>query len=482
MRIPLLCACGLSALLAVGAQAAPVVTLRSENATLHQVFRALREQTGLTFRGQDGEGNPGYREQPGARRARVDWQSRPLGLAVRDLCRLYGQTAAPLGDEGFWFHTAPMPARSETPAGGVSVGVTRLAQSEQFLVVPGREAPRVRRSLLMHLMFRAEDGNGDSLGPLRRLVLTDDQGRKHEAKELPPGRDGSFGLPDERLRIVSIPWQGAHPPRFTEVEGELTVYGDAREHRHSISLPAVAVPQPVQMGPVRLEVTHLESQLGRTRVAARLTWPKGYVVEHNGPSAVRLLVRLSEGGLERLYGPFQTVHNADGSGSLTFDHTFSYDRPAVAFELFVPARGGEERAVPFRLRNVVLPFGQPAQIRTEPLNEQPRPAPKARPLVPPELSAPNGGALLLPLPAGAPDLEPSIGLSLRRADGSWTPVRWITPEVSARAARLPGLRPGVYRVRLQLWRRGTDGTLERLPVEERSGTVTIVAGQEARLP
>src|SRR4051812_27297255 len=128
------------------AAAGPRITMDLDGATLDQAFRRLQERTGLVFRSQDGAGDPGYKDLPGAKRVRFVWKEATLGRVVRDLCGSFGLTASAMGDGGFWFRPGALPKRPEVSVDGVAFSVGGISQSEVLTVVPGVDAPQVQRS------------------------------------------------------------------------------------------------------------------------------------------------------------------------------------------------------------------------------------------------------------------------------------------------------------------------------------------------
>jgi hypothetical protein len=319
-------------------------------------------------------------------------------------------------------------------------------------------------------------------------VIEDDRGRRYEPQLSTSGNDYGYGLPDERLRSVSIQsWTGEHPRQFRSIEGELSVFDRAEEHRFVVPIPARILPLDRQLGPVRLSVRKLRTAGRRTEAQFRLSWPTGVSVPLSGASTVRVYLRL-ENRLERVYAGYNAALGDGGEWNAEYTFNAEYETPTTALEVAVPVRSGPERKVAFRLENIVTPFGRPPRFRTAPLNMKPRPPVRTGqrsglPGLPEEYVSPDGGALRLPSISGArmgETVSVQVSLSRRRPDGSWAAPRWVQLEGGSEPLRLESLAPGVYRVRMIAWGRRADGSLRRLPGGERKAEVTIARGTEAK--
>lgn len=471
------------------AAAGPRVTLRLENTTLHQVFRKLQNATGIQLRSQDGAGEPGYRDPTTARRTTVDWKNATMGRVVRDLCGSFGLTASPMGDGGYWFRPGALPRRGEVLVDGVAFSVGGISQQESISLTPGQPQPRVARSVSLRLVCRAEDGDGDIIGPLTRLAIVDDRGRSYEPRLATPGNEYAFGLPDERFRNISImPWTGEHPGRFRRIEGELTVFERAEEQRFVIPVPAKDVPLEQQQGPLRLALRRARAAGRRLEAQFRLKWPAGVNVALSGGSAVRIFTRLEDGRMERVYSGYNVTSGDGADREVDYAFTVEYDTPVTAVEVAVPLQSGPQRKVAFRLENVITPWGRPPKFRMQPLNLKPRPAPAARRSrtggLPESYFSLQGGTLVLPPYAQARQdgsLAAQVSLSRRRANGTWDPPRWVQLDTQSDSLRLENLTPGAYRVKVTLWERKPDGSLRRLPAGDRAAEVRILKGTETKL-
>jgi hypothetical protein len=477
----------LAILVGAPAFAGPRVTVRSENASLHQILRSLYDATGLQFRSQDGAGEEGYKEPAGARRIKVDWKEAPLGLVVREVCAAFDLTPLSLGDGGYWFRPGVLPKRTEVTADGVAFSVSHISQSESLSFTPGQEKPATQRSLSLRVNCRAEGGDGDIIGPLTRLTLTDENGKAQEARLSTSSYEGSYGLPDERVRSIYLQWAGEHAKRLQRIEGEVALYERAEERRFVLPFPAKEPVPDQQQGPIRLKVAKLNVVDRRTEARFRLEWPADTDVPLYGASSVRVLLRLEGGKTQRVYGGIGSG-TEDGVKYAQFDYNVQFDATPTAMEVLVPVRTGNGRKVAFRIENVVMPFGRPPKVRLEPLNMKPRPpatGSRTRPSDVPEAyyDAAGGSLRLPPVPHQTQDesLQIQVGLSRQNTNGSWTANRWVQLEASAEALRLEKLAPGKYRVRLTYWKRQQDGTLKRLPMPEKVSVVEIRKGAEARL-
>ena len=474
-------------LCAAPAQAGPRVTLKLENATLHEAFRQLSRQTGLQFRSQDGAGDEDYKDPVGAKRSRFDWKNAPLGAVIRELCGAYGVSASAMGDNGFWFQPGPLPKRREVVKDGIAFSIPSISQSESLLLIPGQPKPRVTRGLSIRLAARAEDGDGDVIGPISRLTVTDAGGRTIDATASGTSESG-YGLPDERYRSIYIPWPAEHAPRLQRIEGEMTLYSQVQEQRFAFPVPLKGGPEEQQSGPVKVKVTKLTHTDRQFSSSFRLTWGKETEVAVFGNGSVRLLAKFEDGRTERIY-PQVNQGELGGERYAQFELNVSYGKAPALLEVLVPTRTSTGKKIAFRIDDVLLPFGKPLKPRTQPLGMKPRDArgfPRlANRFLPRSFYDSEGGTLLVP-PPGAPDPERTtqavVGISRRNGDGSWTATRWVQVDLGDDAARLPYLSPGTYRLRLQYWQRGDEGTSpRRLPLPERSATVQIQAGKEIAL-
>lgn len=471
------------------AAAGPRVTLRMENATLHQVFRRLQSTTGLQFRSQDGAGDDNFKDPAAARRITVDWKEATLGRVIRDLCASFALSASAMGDGGYWFRPGALPRRAEVAVDGVAFSVGGISQQESILLIPGQAQPRVRRSLSLRLVCRAEGGDGDIVGSLTRLTLVDDRGRRYEPRLPAPGNEYAYGLPDERLRTVSIqPWVGEHPKRFQRIEGEVSVFERAEERRFVIPVPAKDVPLEQQLGPVRMVIRRLRTVGRRTEGQFRLSWPASVNVPLSGASAVRIFVRLDGGRMERVYTGYSSGVSDGGDREVDYSFNVEYDTPVTAVEIAAPSQSDPQRKLEFRLEDVVTPWGRPPKLRTAPLNMKPRPAQAVRrpgPRTLPEgYYSTEGGSLRLPDYTGARQggsLAVQVSLSRRRPDGAWDAPRWVQLDAASEPLRLENLAPGTYRVKVTVWERHPDGNLHRLSAGDRAADVRIEKGVETRL-
>ncbi len=474
------------------ALAAPRVTLKLEGSTLHGTLKELQRQTGMQFRSQDGAGDEEFKEPIGARKARFEWKGTPLGVVIRDVCGAYGLTASAMGDSGFWFQPGLVAKRNEVLKDGIAFSVSSVTQSETRQIIPGQPKPRIQRNLSMRLVCRAENGDGDVIGPLTRLQITDVAGK---TVDLPSGNvnDGGYGLPDERSRSVSLPWQGELPKRLLRLEGELTLFNQVQEHRFSYPLGA-GLPPASQSGPVRAEVTQIRQEGRQTRASFKLSWPKDTEVAVYGSSAVRVLLKFETGRTERVYSSIQQAEEA-GQRTAKFDLNASHEKLPIALEILVPSRTANGRKVAFTLENLTLPFGKPFTPRLQPLAMKARDQrftrrPGGRG-IPGLLYDSSGGTVLVPSPGAVaePDtpVQALLALSRQLSDGSWSGSRWVTVDVGTEAgdeaARLPYLAAGNYRVRLQYWQRATEKTpAKRIAIPERAATLTVQAGQDVPIP
>jgi hypothetical protein len=477
---------------APSAGAAPRVTLRLENGSLHQYLRALSRQAGVEFQSPEGAGSEDYRDPPNAARASLAWENAPLGRAVRDVSASFGLSIATA--DGALYRVEPA-VRSRPPAvtaGGVQFSLLGLRQREGLTAIPGAAGPEVRRTVSLALRCRAEDGSGELLGSVSRLALIDASGARHEAR-LPLVPDHSAAAaPDERIREVAFAWDGPHAASLQAIEGELTRYTTSREERLSLKLSAGGSPTPLpsvqEFGGASAQVTAVEWDDGEFRARAAVEWKPEAAVASGGPDGVRFTLLTSDG--RRGPVPAGASFSVSPEGLRRLDFTLVSHPEAEPRELIVtvPVRSGRGASVPFRIENVAAPFGKPQTFRLAPMNVRP-PVTAAEPArtVGVAVMAPfrdlEGGTLCLPGLAGPADAwgEVAVGLSRRGEDGSWSPVRWQRVEVSADAPVLERVAPGAYRVRLRYFRRLEDGSLRRDPSLDREGTATVRKGAAADL-
>ncbi len=472
------------------ASAAPRVTLTMESASFHEIIRKLHELTSFTFTSADGAGHRAFQDQPNARRVRVDWKEVPLGLVLRDLCSRFGQNVVSNGDNGFWFQAGLLPTRAEVVSGGIAFSLGAIQQLDQTAIVPGGPAPRFQRTLQLSLLCRALDGEGDVIGGLRRIALVDEGGKSRQPTAVLPAQDWS-ALPDERSRPITVHWEGEHARRLQRIEGELLAYSRLEEHRWTVPLAGSsppAVPLQKELGPVSASIGVLRIAGRSLQTEIQLNWPADADVTVRGLAAVRVFVRLENGQYQRLHGTVnagEAPSGASGSRTLRMDLLGQCEGPPVALEVRVPVRTGPIRAIPFRIENVVLPFGRPLTLRTEPLHEAVPAVPggsDGRIEVPADLAAPQGGILEITLPGFArmPEATVTLGLSRKLEDGKWSAVRWVSVTGESPSARVEGLRPGVYRVRLRRFpAETTEGP--RPEILDKTEEVRIVPGALSRV-
>lgn len=441
------------------AAASPRVTLAMESATFHEVIRKLQELTSFTFTSADGAGHRAFQDPPNARRIRVEWKDMPLGLVLRDLCGRFGQNVVSNGDNGFWFQPGALAKRKEVLSGGIAFSLGAIQQLDQTAVVPGGAAPRFQRTLHLSLICRALDGEGDVISGLKRMVLVDEGGKSHQPTAVLPAQDWA-ALPDERSRPITVHWQGEHARRLQRIEGELNAYSRLDEHRWTVPLEGSSPP----VAPLEKELGPVSARIGVLRVAGRsvqteirLEWPDDADVTVRGPAAVRVFVKLDNGKYQRLHGAVKSGEVPSGaaeSRTLSMELLGQCESSPVALEVRVPVRAGPMRAIPFRLENILLPFGQPLTLRTEPLGEK-VPALPGRSdglaETPPALADLPGGTLVAEVPVAArkSHLAATLSLSRKMEDGRWSAFRWVRVPVESETVRLEGLRPGIYRVRLR---------------------------------
>lgn len=469
--------------LATPARAGLRVTFHGEELSQHELFVRLNKECGVVFRGNDNSGTDTFNGPPG-KRISFDWKKAAMGKVVRDICDAYGLVAYSYGSGQYGFQPGSLPKRQETVKDGIGFSLGSISESESLAVNTGTGERKFQRALNLQVIYRALDGEGDIFAAMSRLAIVEENGKTHEQKV----QDYSYlalGLPDEDSRSIGIPWQGELPKRVRAIEGELSLYTEAEDQRYRVALPGEELPADQQLGPVKLKFKRLSVLDRSLDLQVEMEWPAATDIAFYGRNAVRMIVQAGGGRFQVPYRSFKANAAAPGINTGTLEYTGQFGAPPTSLEIIIPTRTGPLRKVPFRLENVLMPFGRPFVLRTTPLNQQLRPA-GATTAENLRASGPffdrDGGTLVLPkfVPAGGDPKLATVGLS-RREEMGWSAVRWIqlavTPDMPL---KIPQLAPGEYQVRLRDWN-PTELKPSRLIGSDPVYEVKVSKGAETRL-
>lgn len=454
------------------AVAGPRVTLRLGRASLHEVLVRLGEETGYRFAAPGGVGQPGYQDPPGARRLPVAYENAPLGRVIREIAAAHDFVPRSAGGYVILFPCEGLTPARETaagPRGEVQVSVQRLSQSEYREIVPGADAPREEKSLDLRLTLRVPDGEGDRLGAVKALSLTGADGQVRKVPASAYSRELGRGLPDERHLDLSLPWAGAHTPRLRRLEGLVEIYPEVDERKVELAVGIAAGRSRGQLlaeavsAPFTVKLLRLTSGNSVT-ARVRIEWAPNPAHQLNEQGQVRVSAVLADGRRVALSGE---VRRGRGEPQHVMGDFFGAGTgPVTSLEVVVPVRAGTVRELPFALTDVTLPFGRPYPLRTQPLNEAPRPLRIVRyqgsPRVPAAFQDASGGILRIQARRSPAEENAEVVVGLRRKlpTGGWGAVHWVSFTGGEPWLELKGLAPGTYRIRL----RRLEGAKVRVPV------------------
>jgi hypothetical protein len=455
LRLARILACVLAVLcFAAPASAGLRVTFHGEELSQHELFVRLNKECGVVFRGNDNAGTDSFKGPPG-KRVSFDWKDAAMGKIVRDICDAYGLVAYSYGSGQYGFQPGTLPKRAETIKDGIAFSLGSISESEVLTVNTAAADRKFSRELRLQVIYRALDGEGDIFAGMPRLAIVEENGKSHEQRV----QDYSYlalGLPDEDSRSLGVPWQGELPKRLRAIEGELALYTEARDHRFRIALPGEEVPADQQLGPVKLKFKKLSVLDRSLNMQVEMEWPDTTEVAFYGRNAVRMIVQAGGGRFQVPYRSLKSNAAEPGTKTGALEYTGQFGAPPTSLEIIIPTRTGPLRKIPFRLENVLMPFGRPFALRMTPLNQRARPA-GATTADNFRVSGPfydrEGGTLLLPkyVPAKADEKLATVGLS-RREDSGWSAVRWVQlPVRQDMPLKIPQVAPGDYQVRLRDW-------------------------------
>lgn len=476
------------------AEAAPRVTLQLERASLHEVLMQLNQMTGFRLTGPGGAGRSNYKDPPNARRTRVDFRDIPIGKALREVAAAHDLIPQAAGGYVGFVPRGGVAGPKEGLAGPgskIALSFHRLSQSEYRELVPGTGPASEERTLDLRLCLRSLEGDGDVFGAVRRLKLTDDQGRVREVPAEWYSQELGRGLPDERFLDLSVPWKGPHPPRLRKVEGTVEVFSGVAERKVVLTIPSGGVsampPTGVEgtSGPFRVKLLRLTTQAA-VSARVRIEWATaGQNVVFNDEGMVRAALLLPDGQSVAMAGQARRG-KADPAFVVGDFYAPAVGQP-VSVEVMVPTRSSVVREEPLAIHDLTLPFGLPHALRTQPLHEPTRPLNPIRyrppsPL-PPVLQQPGGGVLRVALPrapAGFRD-EWSLGLQRQVAGGAWGSLHWVPLESEGAALTLEDLAEGTYRFTLRRLQRTIAGAPAGPPAVWKSPPLAIRKGRTANL-
>lgn len=450
---------------AAPAAAAPRLTLRLENVTLHETLRQLQAFYGTPIRGTGGEGAADYAERPGAPRSSFQWERAGIGVVLRDVARQFGLRAETHPDGSI-----ALEPRTVAPQGltlnreGLVISLRRVRQSESRSQSAPAAPVEVKRSVELSLEIHPQEGDPDLLYALENLRARDEAGRDLPAAP-PVRRIAGFqpgGFPDEWS--VAASFGGFHPAArlLSSIEGEVVLYREAATHRVEVPVGEVRPGGEWTAGPARLRAPELSAAEGRPG-RFFLAWPREVEIQggSEGSSAgVSLFARLGDGRLARVpisFGGLSVDEKGEHSALFTLRAPLPEGVTGWAWDITAHAR--PERRVPFRFVQVPLPLAEPSA------------AALARP------------GILLSLPAGGQRAgELTIGYSRQQSKG-WGPVRWTTLEADERGeALLDGVTPGVYRLQVSFRPRDGRGNLApSVPLRTPAPACSVPASRAVRV-
>lgn len=459
------------------AHAAPRITQRLDNVTLHETLRHLHSVYGWDLTTPEGQGRDRYEDRPNARRASFDWLEAAPGTILRDVARSFGVTPRVAGRGAVVF--MPEPLRSagiSVNRDGVVATLFQVKQVEERAQAAKVSTPDIWRSVSLGIGLRPVNGDSDSFFGIERLRAQDDQGNEmravlaEEPLRRPQWVEGATA--DEwplNVQFIGIP---ARARRLVWVEGDAVFYRSSESRRLEMPLTAEPLPAAWSMGAVRFRSADLRRKANTLEGSFVVAYPRD--VEVNSDAEPRWgyampLVRLRGGALVRLPTPaVEQVDDPEGGRALrlTLEPSLLPDEPvALLWDLVV--RSQPERKVAFRFANIPLPIDQDRD-----------------PGIPPGRARGTGVLSLQLRPNSLPwNGELAVGLA-RKTVAGWGPVRWTTVEASDEGdATVAALAPGAYRVHLTFRVRDGQGRLgPPAPLKPAvSDLVTVKPGATATL-
>lgn len=451
------------------AEAAPRLTLSLEKATLHTTLRALRAHYGWEVTGPQGAGTEGFVEAPGAPQSRFVWKEADGGTVLRSVAEAFRLEVAMPAPDVVRFTAGTAPARGVSYRGKrLMATLQEVIQREKVLQKGAAGTPEVTRSLELRLTLRTPGADSLALADLASLRVVDDRGRTLELEELPNLRlrgEGVSDLPDERTLTLKLTGFDPAAARLAVVEGKVTLFRTAETHRLEIPREEALKPAKRRAGPLELQVAGFQVSGRNVSGEYRLQWPEGtHLVVGTEPEKATgiCFARLPNG--RRVDLPGQVIEQSLAPGQPRTVRVrlspFQLPEEPVAFVWDLPHRARPDGSAEFRFANVPLPFASSLE------------APK------------DTGTLLIRLARSISlrEGELSVGVS-RRVGQGWGPIRWTSVELSPTGeARLRGVAPAQYRVRLRFRRRDAGGKLGP-PTMFKSvpATVAVTAARESRI-
>lgn len=473
MKVPRLAYLAVLALLlcASAAQALPRVTLKVEDATLHDVLRQVRNQTGWTLIGPNTEGEEGYRPPPTAGRARFAWTDAGLGRVCREVGQAYGLRPVHQGGNLVLFRAEPFPAAPPPGSftrGGAVFTPGKVSQDQREVVAPGK--PQPPRPFLLPLTVRAPDGDPDTLYSLDNLRALDNLGREIILPRPAVVWDGAIatgGPPDEWRPVLDLGVLDSRIRKLTLLDGELVLFRHVRTERVEMPLSS-STPYTRKLPDVDLTVSHVQAAGPQSYIVHfQAAWAADTVVStaHGSPFWPYPGVRLQSGKIVR-WRPRSLSRSTSAERQIaamegTCDGIPTDPPVALVWDFLI--KSSPDRRVAFRLQNiairgdagVALAAGM-GGISSTVHGEGDRP----------------GGGLV------------ALGLA-RKAGAGWGPVRWHLRETDdAGAVVLENVEPGEYRVFRTFNPRNPHGDPENLSArwDRTPLEVQVQAGKVVALP
>jgi hypothetical protein len=458
---------GLLLVLAVAspAWAAPRLTMRLENVTLHETLRQLQAFYGLRITAADGAGTGAYAEPAGAARSSFQWQGAGIGSVLRDVGAQFSQRVTTRADGSLFLQpgTPPEPGLTLNRE-GVVITLRRVRQSESRFRAASASQSEVRRSLQLSLEIHPTEGDPDLLYGVENLRARDEAGR-----ELPPAASqrrpsglAPGGFPDEWP--VTASFGGFEPGSrlLSAIQGEVVLYREAATHRVEVPIPDQKPGGEWAAGPARLRLPATEAN-GLTHFF--LAWPRE--VEIDGGSAgssagVNLLARGRDGRLTRLpisFGGLSVDEHGEHSAEFTL-RTPQAAQGSSALVWDITTHSRPERRVPFQFVQVPLPLSDSAG------------------------AAAGHSTLLLDVPETVSSQAGQLTVGYARQQGqAWGATRWTTLDTDDRGeALLDGLSPGNYRLQVTFRPRDGRGNLAgAVALKTAAPSVVIATGKTVRL-
>lgn len=456
---------GLLLVVAVAAPswAAPRLTLRLENVTLHETLRQLQAFYGLRITAADGAGTNAYAEPAGAARSSFQWQGAGIGSVLRDVGAQFSQRVTTRADGSLFLQPGAPPEPGLTlNREGVVISLRRVRQSESRSRAASAGQSEVRRSIELSLEIHPTDGDPDLLYGVENLRARDQAGRElpAAASQRRPSGLALGGFPDEWPITAAFGGFEGGSRQLNSVQGEVVLYREAATHRVEVRVSEMKPGGEWEAGPARLRLPAGEAN-GLTHFF--LAWPRE--VEIDGGSAgssagVNLFARVADGRLTRLpisFGGLSVEEHGEHSAEFTL-RTPQSAQGAATLVWDITTHSRPERRVPFQFVQIPLP------------------------LIDSGGTTAGHSGLLLTVPASVSSQAGQLTVGYSRLQGKvWGATRWTTLDTDDRGeALLDGIPPGGYRLQVTFRPRDGRGNLAgSVPLKT---TASVVLAPPGRTP